>query len=151
MEFTKISIVIPVYNEEENIHLLLQGIETALADWNYEIIIVDDGSTDGTRKAVTRAIHSKIKLVELYKNFGQTPAIAAGIDQAGGEIIITMDGDLQNDPEDIPHMVKILFDGDFDVVAGVRTNRKDGLILRKIPSKIANGLIRYMTGVKLHD
>ncbi len=147
----KLSLVITVYNEEDNIEPLIQKIDESLVGWDYEVIFVDDGSTDATRMKVQRHSNSRIKLVMLNKNYGQTTAMSAGIDQAQGEYVITLDGDLQNDPGDIPEMVRKLEEDDVDVVAGIRAKRKDGMLLRKVPSKIANAMIRKLTGVYLHD
>lgn len=147
----KISIVICVYNEEENIKPLVEQIETSIPDFDYEIVYVDDGSTDNTVKEIKALNRKRIKLIELKKNYGQSSALAAGIEHAEGDYIITMDGDLQNDPSDIPMMLKIAEEGEWDLVAGIRKNRKDGMFLRKIPSKIANFVIRVTTKVKMKD
>lgn len=147
----KISVVVTVYNEEENIQPLVEQISVALAAINYEIIYVDDGSTDHTIKVLQDLQHDRLKIVEFKKNYGQSLALMAGIDQASGEYIATMDGDLQNDPSDIPMMMQVLEEGDYDMVAGNRANRKDGMFLRKVPSKIANYIIRTAGGVKLKD
>jgi len=147
----KLSLVISVYNEEENIKLLIERIDSSLTGLDYEVIFVDDGSSDGTVKMIETCGNSHYTTVCFYKNFGQTAAMSAGIEQAKGDLIITLDGDLQNDPADIPSMVKKLNDEDWDVVAGRRANRKDTYISRKFPSKIANWVIRKLTGVKIHD
>ncbi len=146
----KLSLVITVYNEEDNIKPLLTSISESLADFDYEVVFVDDGSTDKTVECIKEQANTHVKLVILNRNYGQTAAMTAGIDQATGEYIITLDGDLQNDPADIPMMVERLRQEGCDVVAGWRKNRKDN-VLRKIPSGIANGIIRWLTGVKLHD
>ena len=146
-----ISLVIPVMNEEENIQPLLARIEETLSGLEYEVILVDDGSTDQTVNRIREYGNSRVRTIVLNKNYGQTTAMAAGIDKADGDYIITLDGDLQNDPEDIPHMIEKLEKEEVDVVAGIRAKRKDGMFLRKIPSKIANALIRKLTGVYLHD
>lgn len=146
-----ISVVITVYNEEENIKPLLEATYEALKDINYEIILIEDGSTDGTVLEVKKYANSRTKLIIFNKNYGQTTALAAGIDMAEGEYIATMDGDLQNDPSDIPAMLQKAIDENWDVVAGRRANRKDGFVLRKIPSKIANYIIRHSTKVYLKD
>ena len=150
-----ISIVIPVYNEEESIKELFSQIEKGLKDISYswEILLVNDGSTDGTLREFKKVSEGRknYKCVNLAGNFGQSTAMSAGIDNAEGEYIITLDGDLQNDPSDIPAMLQKLIDEDWDLVAGIRANRKDGFFLRKIPSKLANKLIRNLTGVKLKD
>lgn len=146
-----ISIVICVYNEEENVRPLIEQITVAMEGHEYEIIYVDDGSTDGTLAALKSVRHERLKTIELRKNYGQSLALMAGIDAAGGEFIVTMDGDLQNDPSDIPHMLRLAEEGDWDMVVGLRANRKDGLLLRKIPSLIANWIIRNAAGVKMKD
>lgn len=147
----KISLVISVYNEEENIKPLIANIDSALAGHDFEVIFVDDGSRDRTVDIIRKFGDSHYKTICFYKNFGQTAAMSAGIEQAQGELIITLDGDLQNDPADIPMMVNILEDGGWDVVAGRRKNRQDSLISRRFPSKIANWTIRRLTGVKISD
>jgi len=146
-----ISIVITVYNEEDNIKPLLEATYSALEDIDYEVILVEDGSTDRTVTEVKKYANSKTKLIIFNRNYGQTTALAAGIDMAIGEYIATMDGDLQNDPTDIPIMLKKAMDEEWDVVAGRRAKRKDGFVLRKIPSKIANYVIRNTTKVYLND
>jgi glycosyltransferase involved in cell wall biosynthesis len=148
------SIVVPVYNEEESVLPLFQRIENACKplDKPYEIIFVDDGSRDRTFD-ILEGVHkldSRVKVIRFRKNFGQTAAMAAGFQYARGEVIISMDGDLQNDPVDIPRLLAKLEDG-YDVVCGWRKDRKDKLISRKIPSKIANWLIGKITGVPIHD
>ncbi len=147
----KLSLVIPVMNEEDNIQPLFEQIRTSLDGWDYEVVLVDDGSSDNTVRKIKEHATERIRAVIFNKNYGQTTAMAAGIDAAEGEYIITLDGDLQNDPADIPAMINMLEEEDVDVVAGVRAKRKDGMMLRKIPSKIANALIRRLTGVYLHD
>ena len=146
-----LSVVITVYNEEDNIQPLLQAAYAALSGMNYEVILVEDGSTDRTVAEVKKYANTRTKLVIFNRNYGQTTALAAGIDQAIGQYIATMDGDLQNDPTDIPGMLQKAIDEEWDVVAGRRANRKDGFILRKIPSKIANWIIRNSTNVHLKD
>lgn len=147
----KISLVISVYNEVENIKPLVKKIDHNLRDLNYEIVFVDDGSTDETVEAIKSLENEKIKTVVFNKNYGQTTAMAAGIDHANGDYIVTLDGDLQNDPADIPKMIKLLEDDGWDVVAGRRAKRKDSLFIRKIPSKIANSIIRRLTKVYIND
>lgn len=145
-----LSIVIPLYNEQDNVGLLTQKIHQALKGYHYQIIYVDDFSKDGTRNKVKDLKDAKIKLIELKKNYGQSLALAAGIDHADGDYIITMDGDLQNDPSDIPAMLAKAIEGDFDLVTGIRQKRKDSLI-KKIPSKIANFLVRRVTNLNIKD
>ncbi|MGF1635695.1 MAG: glycosyltransferase family 2 protein [Cyclobacteriaceae bacterium] len=147
----ELSLVITVFNEEDNINPLLSQIESALSDYNYEIILVDDGSTDSTVKRIEEAQNPNVKLIVFTRNFGQTAAMAAGIQAATGTYIATLDGDLQNDPTDIPFMLKKLKEEDWDMVGGVRKNRQDGALLRKLPSRIANKLIRNLTGITLRD
>ena len=149
--FMKLSIVISVYNEEENIRPLAEQITAALKGYNYEIIYVDDGSTDGTLNELKTIKNRHLKIIEFRKNYGQSLALMAGVDFAEGEYIVTMDGDLQNDPSDIPMMLCIAEEGDWDLVAGLRAKRKDGLFLRKIPSLIANWIIRTTTSVRMKD
>lgn len=151
-----LSLVVPLYNEVENVAPLLKRIEEALADYpkTYELILVDDGSSDLTVKVArdnAADYEYQIKVVQLQRNFGQTAAMQAGIDTAQGEIIVTLDGDLQNDPADIPRMIDHLQERDLDLLVGWRAKRKDKLVMRKIPSWIANWLIGRITGVKLHD
>jgi len=143
----ELSVVIPVMNEVENIEPMIIAVSDALRNLDYEIVFVDDGSSDSTPKEIVRCATDQVRLVELRKNYGQSTAMTAGIDHAKGKYIALLDGDLQNDPRDIPMMLAKLKDEDWDVVAGNRANRKDGMFLRKIPSKIANALIRRMTGV----
>lgn len=147
----KLSIVIPVYNEEDNISHIISAINASINFSNYEIIFVDDGSSDKTCEVIKNQQNHNIKLIEFQRNFGQTSAMAAGIEYAEGDYIATIDGDLQNDPSDIPMMIGLLEENNVDVVAGRRTKRKDGWILRKIPSKIANLIIRKLTKVELMD
>ena len=137
-KFINISVVIPIYNEEENIKLLIEKIDQALRTQNYEIILVDDGSTDRTRIVVQELNHPKVIFIELKKNYGQSLALAAGIDYAEGDYIVTMDGYLQNDPSDILMMYRKAVNEDWDLVTGIRHNRQDNF-LRTFPSKIANG------------
>ena len=151
MSKCKLSVVVCVYNEEENINPLIEQIDQAIQDIDYEIIYVDDGSSDRTLQHLKSNPHPYLRTVELRKNYGQSSALAAGIAEASGQYIATLDGDLQNDPSDIPRMLKMAEDDDWDVVAGVRANRKDGMFLRKIPSKIANAMIRYLSGIHMTD
>ena len=149
-----ISAVVPVFNEEDNVELLYGRLKQVLDDLGktYEIIFVDDGSTDKT-SALLHQIHKRDKKVEVVvfrKNFGQTAAISAGFDYAEGEIIVTLDADLQNDPEDIPQLINKIEEG-FDVVSGWRVERKDPFLSRRLPSHISNWLTSLFTGVRLHD
>lgn len=147
----ELSVVITVMNEEDNIHPMVKALDDALEGLDYEVIFVDDGSTDNTRLKIKEVVNESIKLVELRKNYGQSTAMTAGIDYTEGRYVALLDGDLQNDPTDIPPMLQLLKAEDWDVVAGNRKNRKDGFILRKIPSKIANYLIRRWTKVYIKD
>ena len=147
----ELSVVITVMNEEDNIYPLVKAIRAALEGIDYEVVFVDDGSQDATRLRIKDVIDERIVLVELRKNYGQSTAMAAGIDYASGKYIALMDGDLQNDPTDIPFMLNKLISEDWDVVAGNRANRKGGAFLRKIPSNIANAIIRSMTKVYFKD
>jgi glycosyltransferase involved in cell wall biosynthesis len=148
-----LSVVIPVYNEEENLPILAEEIRAALdAEGSaYEVVAVDDGSTDGSWRALEaiRARDPRWVLVGLRRNFGQTAALTAGFDHARGEVIVTLDADLQNDPADIPGMVRLA--KDFDVVSGWRRERQDPFLSRRLPSALANRLISAVTGVRLHD
>lgn len=148
-----ISIVIPFYNEEENIPLMLGKVVTALQniEGSYEILAIDDGSTDKTFAELKKAKLqiNALRIIKFRRNFGQTQAMQAGIDHARGKVVITMDGDLQNDPADIQNLLNKMNEG-YDVVSGWRKNRKDN-ILRIIPSKVANFLLTFVTGVKIHD
>lgn len=152
----KLSIVIPVYNEAESLPRLHQAIQEAmrpLADLEWEVIYVDDGSKDASLEELEKLVRADAlhtRAVELRRNFGQTAAIAAGIDHAQGEIIVLSDADLQNDPADIPMMVEKIEQG-YDVVSGWRVNRQDTFTTRVLPSRIANWLISTVTGVHLHD
>ncbi len=147
----KLSLVICVWNEEPNIKPLSEQIKAALEGYDFEAIFVDDGSTDNTRGEIKKINDDRFLLVELKRNYGQSSALQAGIDQAEGEYVALIDGDLQNDPADLPMMLKKIEEEDWDMVAGVRANRKDGMFLRKVPSKIANSLIRKTTGIYMKD
>jgi glycosyltransferase involved in cell wall biosynthesis len=149
-----ISIVVPIYNEEENITVLHDAVTAALAEsgLDYELILVDDGSIDGSFRLLQRVAGKdpRVKVIRFRRNFGQTAAMAAGFDAATGRVVVPMDGDLQNDPGDIPRLLTRIDEG-FDVVSGWRKDRQDTFINRKLPSIMANGLISMMTGVHLHD
>ncbi len=147
----KISIVVTVYNEEANILPLAGQILSAMNSYDYEIIFVDDGSRDHTAQNIKGLNDGHIRLIELKKHYGQSPALKAGIDYASGDYIVTIDGDLQNDPADIPMMITEAIKGDFDLVAGIRDKRKDGWFLRRVPSRIANWLIRKTTDANIID
>jgi len=149
-----LSVVVPVFNEEKNINILYQELIDVLTklDLTFEIIFVDDGSTDKSLIILSELQEndSKIVVISFRRNFGQTAALSAGFDYASGDIIITLDGDLQNDPEDIPKLLQKLSEG-YDIVNGWRFDRKDSFISRRLPSIIANKIISYSTNVKLHD
>ena len=148
-----VSIVVPVFNEIQNVELVFVEICESMeaTRWDYEVVFVDDGSTDGTRDKLREILSdSRINVVFLRRNYGQTAAMHAGIQEARGDYIVTMDGDLQNDPKDIPQMIAKLEEG-FDLVHGWRKNRQDKLVSRKIPSRIANWLISRVTGFPIHD
>ena len=148
------SVVVPIYNEQDNIADLYRSITGALdpGGFRYEMIMVDDGSVDGSFAALQAlaAQDSRLKLIRFRRNFGQTAAMSAGFDAAHGRVVVPMDGDLQNDPADIPRLLEKLDEG-YDVVSGWRADRKDTFITRKIPSMLANALISSFTGVHLHD
>jgi len=145
-----LSIVVPLYNEADNVVLLTQKIHESLVGYQYQIIYVDDFSKDNTRKIINALNDEKVHLISLKKNYGQSLALAAGLDYAEGEYIITMDGDLQNDPSDIPEMLRYAVEEEYDVVTGIRQKRKDSLV-KKIPSKIANFLVRRVTNLDIKD
>lgn len=147
----ELSVIITVMNEEENIAPLLAAVRSALSGIDFEVILVDDGSTDKTVPEIIKHSDERTVLVQLRKNYGQSTAMTAGIDHSTGTYVALLDGDLQNDPTDIPAMLDLLKREDWDVVAGNRKNRKDGMFLRKIPSRIANALIRRMTSVYIKD
>jgi glycosyltransferase involved in cell wall biosynthesis len=152
--FPEVSIVVPIYNEVESVSHLIDAIATTLQSnqLNYEIICVDDGSSDGSTEKLRQLAkeRSDLKAVLLRRNYGQTPAMAAGFQYAKGRVIITLDGDLQNDPADIPELIAKLDEG-YDLVSGWRKQRQDDAVTRLLPSKIANWLIGKVTEVKLHD
>ncbi|MBN1872563.1 MAG: glycosyltransferase family 2 protein [Candidatus Omnitrophica bacterium] len=149
-----ISCIVPVYNEEKNLEILYAELKEVLKTLTggHEIIFVNDGSTD-TSQEVLKSISAKdrdVKVIRFGRNYGQTAALAAGFSKAEGEVLVTMDGDLQNDPRDIPNLLKKMKEG-YDLVSGWRKKRKDPLFTKNIPSHIANGLISFITGVRLHD
>ncbi|WP_159790621.1 glycosyltransferase family 2 protein [Sodalinema gerasimenkoae] len=149
-----VSVVVPIYNEVESVGHLVEAIATIMegTEFSYNIILVDDGSTDGTRDRLRELVgeYKQLKVIFLRRNYGQTAAMAAGFQEADGGIIVTLDGDLQNDPKDIPYLVSTLDEG-YDLVSGWRKNRQDAALTRLLPSKIANWLIGRVTGVDLHD
>jgi len=149
-----ISVVIPAYNEEENVPRLYEKLKKVLEALgeDYEIIFVDDGSTDKTPEILKELAEkdSRVKVIRFKRNYGQTAAMYAGFEHAKGDVIITMDADLQNDPEDIPKLLEKMKEG-YDIVSGWRKDRKDPFLSRKLPSTIANWVISKVTGVHLHD
>lgn len=152
----RLSIVVPMYQEQDSVAPFVQRVSVCLQDYPHpwELLLVNDGSRDGTRKAIQQAsqeMGAHIRLIELARNYKQTAAMQAGIDHARGDVIATLDGDLQNDPVDIPRMVARLLNEDLDLVAGWRRNRQDALVMRKLPSKLANRLIARMTGLDIKD
>jgi glycosyltransferase involved in cell wall biosynthesis len=150
----ELSVVVPLYNEEESLLPLYRAITAAVAPLgvSFEIVFVDDGSRDGTVRIADEIARSdpRVCLVKFRRNYGQTPAMAAGIAQASGDVIVTMDGDLQNDPADIGALLRKIDEG-YDIVVGWRFERQDKLVSRKIPSRIANALIAKVTGVPIKD
>jgi glycosyltransferase involved in cell wall biosynthesis len=150
-----ISIVIPVYNEVDNVEPLVQALGAAIdaTGREAEVLLIDDGSTDGTVQKLEEipARDPRFRIIVFRRNFGQTAAMSAGFDHARGDVIVAMDGDLQNDPADLELLVSKIENEGYDIVSGWRKSRKDALISRKIPSWIANWLIGRITGVRLHD
>ncbi|AZI56429.1 MULTISPECIES: glycosyltransferase family 2 protein [Epilithonimonas] len=144
------SLVIPMFNEEGNAGLLIDKIRNAMTGFRYELILIDDASSDGTVKEIKEKNDPNVVLIELKKNYGQSSAMMAGFDYASGDYVITLDGDLQNDPTDIPAMVELLENGNYDLVVGKRQKRKDSSI-RTIPSKIANFIIKKTTKLNISD
>lgn len=150
-----LSLIVPIYNEQENLPLLFEAVYKVIPPLNktWEIILVDDGSQDNSLailKEYAEKDKEHVRVVSFRRNFGQTPAIAAGIDYSKGDIIVLLDADLQNDPTDIPMMLAKLDEG-YELVSGWRKNRKDNALIRNFPSMIANRIISYVTGVHLHD
>ena len=149
----KLSVIIAVYNEEDNIKPLINSINNALQHGRteYEVIFVDDGSVDNTAKMIRENISRNITLIELKRNFGQTAAMKAGIDHASGEYIATLDGDLQNDPEDLLMMLDLIRKNNCDIITGIRADRHDDFFMRRIPSVIANFIVRKVTHTNIRD
>jgi len=151
---TQLSVVVPLFNEEESIESMLDELFGVLdgLDISSEVICIDDGSTDETFELLRRAGEQRARLVvlRLAKNYGQTAAMSAGFHAAQGEVVVTLDGDMQNDPADIPRLLEVFHSG-YDVVSGWRKDRKDGFLMRTLPSRTANWLISRVTGVHLHD
>ncbi|MFT5724132.1 MAG: glycosyltransferase involved in cell wall biosynthesis [Bacteroidia bacterium] len=147
----EISVVVAMMNEEESIKPLLTRCYEALEGLSYELILVDDGSMDNTVEQVQKFANNYTRVVEFMKNYGQSTALQAGIDQAEGDYVVTMDADLQNDPSDIPMLLELIKSSKWDLVAGERVHRQDGMLIRKVPSKIANYIIRNLTQVQIKD
>ncbi|MGK7914455.1 MAG: glycosyltransferase family 2 protein [Prochloraceae cyanobacterium] len=149
-----ISVVVPIYNEVESLSHLIEAIAATLQDYqrSYEIICIDDGSSDGSTQLLKQLASTRtdVRAILLRRNYGQTPAMAAGFNYARGKVIVSLDADLQNDPADIPQLVDKLAEG-YDLVSGWRKQRQDAALTRLLPSKIANWLIGQVTGVKIHD
>ena len=147
-----VSVVVPLFNEVLNVPSLVDAVRTALTDTDWELLLVDDGSRDGTAEVADTYASSdgRVRVLHLAKNYGQTGAMKAGFDHARGDIVVSMDGDLQNDPTDIPRLIEKMGHG-YDLVTGYRENRQDKLVTRRIPSWIANRLIRRITGVRIRD
>jgi glycosyltransferase involved in cell wall biosynthesis len=150
----ELTVVVPLYNEEDNVGPLCEAIHAALGgqERTYEVVLVDDGSTDATPDRLREAARAdrRVRVLEMKRNSGQTLAMAAGFGAARGRIIVSMDGDLQNDPRDIPLLVERLEDG-FDLVCGWRKDRQDAFLSRTLPSRVANRWISWLTGVAIHD
>ena len=149
-----ISVISPVFNELENLETFVESVTAVMNSTNmsWELIIVDDGSNDGSSKILKKIGHQEnIRSILLSKNYGQTTAIQAGFDNAVGKYFVTLDSDLQNDPKDIPMLIKKLINEELDLVVGWRKDRKDNYFFRNLPSNLANKLIGTITGVKLHD
>lgn len=156
MSLPSLTIVVPMYNEEDNVEPLFEALQGAMQDYegDWKAIIVNDGSKDRTSNRLNSAVDKygeRFRHIELQRNFGQTAAMQAGIDETDTDLIATMDGDLQNDPADIPRLVKELLTRDLDLLQGWRKNRKDALVSRKLPSRLANKLIQRVSGVHLDD
>jgi glycosyltransferase involved in cell wall biosynthesis len=148
-----LSIVIPLYNEEASVRPLVDAVTAALSEHrSWELILVDDGSRDSTVLVATQIAEadSRVHLLRLARNYGQTPAMQAGFDHARGAVVVSMDGDLQNDPRDVPKLIEKINEG-YDLVVGYRERRQDKLLTRKIPSRIANLIVRWMTGMQIRD
>ncbi|HSE42097.1 MAG TPA: glycosyltransferase family 2 protein, partial [Acidobacteriota bacterium] len=153
-DLPELSIVVPVYNEQENLEDLIAAINSAMENFkdDYEIVLVDDGSTDDSFEILKRLARNnpRMRVIRFGINYGQTAAISAGFNHSRGRILITMDADLQNDPQDIPALIQKMEEG-WDVVSGWRRNRFDRFLTRRLPSMMANKLISYITGLKLND
>lgn len=147
-----LSVVVPLYNEERNVPLLVEAVRSALGDETWELVLVDDGSTDRTAEEASSAANEdpRVRFIKLARNFGQAAAMQVGFERSKGRVVVAMDGDLQNDPRDIPRLVDRIDEG-FDVAAGHRRDRRDAFLTRTLPSRVANALIRQVTGTSLRD
>ncbi len=152
MDLGKISIVIPVYNEEQGLRMLFEQLIPVMEGMRreYEIVLVDDGSTDGSLEVLQEHAGEKVRVVELMRNYGQHAAVFAGFESSDGDIVVTMDADLQNPPREIPRLVQTMEEGDYEVVGTIRACRKD-TTFRKVTSRMVNAVTRKITGVDLHD
>jgi glycosyltransferase involved in cell wall biosynthesis len=148
----RVSVIVPLFNEEQSVRPLAEDVCRSLEGEQWELLLIDDGSTDATAAVADdlAASDARIKVLRFARNYGQTAAMRAGFEHARGELVVSMDGDLQNDPRDIPLLIEKLGEG-FDLVAGYRVNRQDKTVRRKLPSWVANGLIRWITGVRIRD
>lgn len=148
-----LSVVVPLFDEEPNVAPLVEGVRDALGDRDWELLLVDDGSTDGTAAAAAAAARNddRVRPLRLARNYGQATAMQAGFERASGTIVVSLDGDLQNDPRDIPRLVERLRESGCDLVAGYRVDRQDAFLTRALPSRLANALIRRVTGTPLRD
>lgn len=146
-----LSIVIPLYNEAESLPELKAWIERSLKDFSYEIIFVDDGSTDGSWEVIKSLADDNVKAIRFRRNYGKSAALYEGFAAANGDIVVTMDADLQDSPEEIPEMVRMIREQDYDLVSGWKQHRKDNAVTKNLPSKLYNWTARKVTGIKLHD
>ena len=146
-----LSIVIPLYNEAESLPELKSWIESSLKGFSYEIIFVDDGSTDGSWEVIKSLADENVKAIRFRRNYGKSAALYEGFAAAEGDIVVTMDADLQDSPEEIPEMVRMIREEDFDLVSGWKQHRKDNAVTKNLPSKFYNWTARKVTGIKLHD
>ena len=146
-----LSLVIPLYNEAESLPELKAWIEASLKDFSYEIIFVDDGSTDGSWEVIQQMAASNVKGIRFRRNYGKSAALYVGFEAAQGDIVVTMDADLQDSPEEIPEMVRMIKEEGYDLVSGWKQHRKDNALTKNLPSKLYNWTARKVTGIKLHD
>ena len=146
-----LSLVIPLYNEAESLPELKAWIEASLKDFSYEIIFVDDGSTDGSWEVIQQMAAPNVKGIRFRRNYGKSAALYVGFEAAQGDIVVTMDADLQDSPEEIPEMVRMIKEEGYDLVSGWKQHRKDNALTKNLPSKLYNWTARKVTGIKLHD